>query len=104
MILPAHTFIIESISPLQNAKNNSTTFCQLTLKKEGVKNEIGESIFEDDYFDCVAFNQKATEMQTFKPGAKIQACLNIQGRRVWDENKSEFYIKKTLLIHKIIKN
>ena len=90
MQLPESKFIIEKIGEVQKTKGDKK-FVELILKKNAPKDEMGDSIGEDDLFCVVVWEKNFEKLNGFKPGDRVLAQLYMNGRERLDGNSKIYY-------------
>lgn len=103
MFLPSHKFIVDHIGTVTKTQNGLHDFLNLVLKKPARRDEFDEATYPDDYYEVSVWNKKINELPVLEVGDKVEAVLNFQGRKGFDEGKMEHYYMKQLSVHKLTK-
>ena len=101
MLLPEHKFLVDKVGASERTPDGKHEVQTIVLIKPGYTNEFGEKVGTDDEFECKAWNKTLLEMPFLKHGDKVNALLNLQGRKWIDKDKGEVYYQTGLTIRKI---
>ena len=101
MLLPEHKFLVAKVGPSERTQDGKHECQTIVLVKPGYTNEFGEKVGIDDEYECKAWNKTLQEMPVLKHGDKVNALLNLQGRKWIDKDKGEVYYRTELMIRKI---
>jgi len=99
MYLSEHKFIVEKIGEVENIKNHQ--LLKIVLRKPGWRDEFGDQVGKDDFYEVQVWNQQISEMPVLKKGDKVKAQLNLNGQEFLDNNNGEMYYTLRLNVRKM---
>lgn len=99
MYLPEHKFIVEKIGTVENVKNHQLQ--KIVLRKPGWRDEFGDQVGKDDFYEVQVWNQQINDVPVLKRGDKVKAMLNLAGQEVLDNNNGELFYTLRLNARKI---
>lgn len=103
MYLPEHKFIVDEVGNIEKTPNKLHTYIEIILRKPAYRDEFGESKYQDDIFQCTVWNQKIETLPYLVAGDKVEAVLNYQGRKQFDQNAGKYFYTKQFSIQTIKK-
>jgi len=101
MLLPEHKFLVDKVGTTERTQDGKHEYKTIVLVKPGYTNEFGEKVGTDDEYECKAWNKTIGEMPVIKHGDKVNALLNLQGRKFIDKTKGDVYYRTELMIRKL---
>ncbi len=101
MYLPEHKFIVEKVGPVEETRNGGHKIQKIILRKPGWRDEFGDQVGKDDYYEVQVWNNQITEIPVLKKGDKVKAMLNLNGKEILDNNNGELFYALNLNLRKI---
>lgn len=81
-------FIVQEIKPIQTL-SIAYQFTEIILAKSRRGYDDGDIL--DNIFSCRVWIDKMDLIKDIEPGDKVKVSLNLQGRKLWDENGKSYF-------------